>query len=193
MTPDNDFAELQELKAQCALMKEKLQQQEIVNEHILHKAMSERIASIKKWYRKQFLANAVAVPILGIVFAITQQLQWEFIALMFFGALLQLALDWKGYRMLNPDQLFSLPITEAAERVARHKWWRIRSCQIIALPFIVLMVWVVLIACHYTWHLPILALTSTIIIVGITWGIADERRLWKQLDETLRDIRILKE
>lgn len=193
MTPNNEFAELQALKEQCALMKEKLEQQEIVNERILHKAMSERIASIKKWYRNQFLTNVVAAPIVGLVFAFTQRVPWTFIALMFFVALLQLILDWKGYRMLNPDQLFSLPITEAAERVARHKWWRIRSYQIVFLPFTALVIWVVLIACHYTWHLPILALTSTIIIVGITWAVIDERKQWKQLDETLRDIRSLKE
>ena len=192
MTHATDFTELQELKSQFALISEKLDKQRIINEKMLRESMTEKLSHIEKWYRSNFLIELIAVPILTIVFLHAEAIHWSFIVFMDLLALAELALGWKCYRTLDPKTLPNLPMTSASERIARHNYLRSLGMKILSVPALVLMVWVVLVACRFTWKPTIIALSSSMIVLAVLRGISQEKANRKKLDEVLRKIEELR-
>lgn len=184
------MSELQELRKQFRLIDEKLERQRIVNEKLINESTTRHLSSVERSYRERFSISLIAVPVLTAVF-IALHYPWAFILLMDAGAILQLFLDWKSYESLDLKRFPSLPLVEAGKRVAIYKHRRAQAGRILLLPTIALMGWTALIACRYTWNLPILSLTAAAMLIGVFRGVAAERADKKALEEVLEKMKSL--
>ena len=93
--------------------------------------------------------------------------------------------------MLIPRQLLGLSMTEATERVTRYKQLRLQAHKILAIPTVVLVVWTVLIACGYSWNLPIIAMIVCVLAVGLSLQLNAEKEIRKKLNDVLKHIKEL--
>lgn len=191
MTQETNFAELQELKEQFALLSRKLDKQALINDNMLKETMTRNVSVIEREYKSRFQVVLITVPVLTIVFLI-MEFHWGFILLMDVVALTELLLDWQCYRALAPQRLMSLNMTNAAERVIRYRKLRSLTRRGILIPNIVLTVWAVLIACHYSWNVPILTLCLIVSVVAVEISIYQEKKVNKHLDSLLKHIEELK-
>ncbi len=192
-----DFAEFKELKHQFSLLDEKLEKQRIINEEIIKESMKEKLSSIERWYQYRFFLNSIPSLVVAMVFFI-QFIDkgfghWGYCLLIFVLGMVQLYLDRKAYRTLDIKNLPNLSMIQATENVVNHK--RVRSLinKIVALPLIILILWTILIACNYTWNLPILSLIVFTMGVGVSWGLHQMKQNWKKLDAVLQQIKQLRE
>lgn len=191
MTQETNFAELQELKEQFALLSRKLDKQALINDNMLKETMTRNVSVIEREYKSRFQVVLITVPVLTIVFLI-MEFHWGFILLMDVVALTELLLDWQCYRALAPQRLMSLNMTNAAERVIHYRKLRSLTRRVILIPNIVLTVWAVLIACHYSWNVPILTLCLIVSVVAVEISIYQEKKVNKHLDSLLKHIEELK-
>lgn len=192
MTQELNLSELQEFKEQFRLINGKLEKQRIVNEAILAESMNRNLSLLERSYRNRFSIPLIAAPVLTVVLS-GLHYPWAFILLMDTIALLQLFLDWKSYKALDLKNLFSASLLEAGRRVALYKHHRAQAGRILSLPGIALMGWTALIACRYTWNLPILSLTAAAILIGVFREVAAERADKKALEEVLEKMKNLQE
>ena len=192
-----DFAELQELKHQFGLLNEKLEKQRIVNEDIIKESMKEKLSYIEKWYQYRLRVCAIAAPIVSFIFMARYINEgfghWGFSLLILLTGLVELYLDRKSYRALDIKNLPNLSMTNATENVAKHKQFRSMTNKVLALPVIVLIVWTILIASHYTWNLPVIAITVFMMGISISWGLYQMKENRKRLEAVLEQIKKLRE
>ena len=192
-----DFAELQELKHQFSLLNEKLEKQRIVNEDIIKESMKEKLSYIEKWYQYRLRVCGIAGPIVSFVFMARYINEgfghWGFSLLILLTGLVELYLDRKSYRALDIKNLPNLSMTNATENVAKHKQFRSMTNKVLALPVIVLIVWTILIASHYTWNLPVIAITVFMMGISISWGLYQMKEKRKRLEAVLEQIKKLRE
>ena len=192
-----DFAELQELKHQFSLLNEKLEKQRIVNEDIIKESMKEKLSYIEKWYQYRLRVCAIAGPIVSFVFMARYINEgfghWGFSLLILLTGLVELYLDRKSYRALDIKNLPNLSMTNATENVAKHKHLIKQTNKILILPTIVLVVWAILIACNYSWNLPILAITFFMVGIAVSWGLYLAKENRKRLEAVLEQIKKLRE
>lgn len=191
-----DSAELQVLKAQFALLDQKLDQQRIINEEILKDSMNRKLSRVEQWYQSRFCTSAIAAPIAAIVF-LTQFIDkgfhyWGFCLLIIATGILEIILNRQAYKALDIANLPSMCMTEASECVARHKHKRMIANRILALPLMALIVWTILIAGDFTLKLPVIAITVFAMGATIVLGIVQQRANKKRLDEVLRQIERLR-
>ena len=187
-----DFAELRELKNQFNLLDMKLEKQRIINEEMIQESMKEKLSGIEKSYHYRFRTCTIAAPIISIVF-FAMGYHWGFCLLIISTAMLELVLDRKSYRSLNPKELPNLSLTQATENIIKHKKnWGMRN-RILLLPTIVLIVWTILIASNYSWNLEIITLTTFMMVVSISWGITQMKKNQKKLESVLEQIKKLRE
>ena len=191
-----DSAELQELKAQFTLLDQKLDQQRIINEEILKDSMNRKLSRVEQWYKNRFRTSAISAPIVGIIFLI-QFIDkgfpyWGFCLLIIATGVLEVVLNKQAYKALDVANLPSASMTEATERVARHKHLRMVANRILALPLMALIVWTILIASDFTWNLSVIAITVFAMGAAIALGVTQQRANKKRLDEVLQQIEMLK-
>ena len=195
MTQQNlDF---EELKHQYSLLNEKLEKQRIINEEMIQESMKEKLSYIEKWYRNQFQKNTIAAPIVGIVFMILYLNNgfghWGFSALILSICILQYFLYKRCYHALDIKNLPYLNMTQATEKIIKHKQLHDMANKILILPGIVLIVWTILIASGYTWNLKVIAITVFMIGVSISWGLSEMKKNQKRLEAVLEQIKKLRE
>ena len=191
-----ESTELQELKAQFNLLDSKLDKQRIINEEILRESMSSKLSRVEQWYKNRFRTSAFAAPIAGIIF-LTQYIDkgfqyWGFCLLIIATGILEIILNKRAQKALDTSNLLSMSMTEATERVARHKDLRTRANRILTLPLIALIVWTILIASDFTLNLPVIAITIFAMGACIGLGITQQKANKKRLDEVLQQIEKLR-
>ena len=191
-----DLTELQELKAQFNLLDVKLDKQRIINEEILKESMNRKLSRVEQWYQNRFRTSAIAAPIVGIIF-LTQFIgkgfpYWGFCLLIVATGILEIILNRRAYKALDIAKLPSMSMTEATERVVRHKQLRTEANRILTLPFIALIVWTILIASDFAWNLQVIAITVFAMGFTIALGVTQQRANKKRLDEVLQQIEMLK-
>jgi hypothetical protein len=193
MTQETHFAELQTLKEQFALLSRKLDKQAIINDSILNEAMTRHVSVIEREYRSRFQIALIGAPVLTVVFLLITGFHWGFILLMDAVAATEFLLDRRCYRALAPQRLMTLNMTDAAERAIRYRKLRSLTHRILLIPNIVLTVWTVLIACDYSWNVPILSLCLVVIAVAVEIHVYREKKVNRNLDSLLKHIRELRE
>ena len=82
---------------------------------------------------------------------------------------------------------------QATEKVIKYKQFRTLANKILIFPGIVLVIWTILIACRYTWNLPIIALSIFVMGVSISWGLSEMKKNQKRLESVLEQIKKLRE
>ena len=198
MTQQNlDFEELQELKEQFSLLDMKLEKQRIINEEMIQESMKEKLSSVEKWYRNQFQMNIVATPILSIGLIILFMDRgfgyWGLSLLTLTLGLLGLFLNKKAYNILDIKNLPNLNIIQATEKVIKHKQFRTLANKIEIFPAMVLLIWTTLIACRYTWNLPIIALCVFVMGISLSYTFYQMKQNQKRLEAVLEQIKKLRE
>ena len=198
MTQQNlDFAELQELKNQFNLLDMKLEKQRIINEEMIQESMKEKLSYIERWYQYRLRVCTIAAPIVSFIFMARYINEgfghWGFSLLILLTGLIELYLDRKSYQALDIKNIPNLSMTEATENVTKHRHLIKQTNKILILPSIVLVVWAILIACNYSWNLPILAITIFMVGIAISWGLYLAKQNRKKLESVLEQIKKLRE
>ena len=198
MTQQNlDFAELQELKEQFSLLDMKLEKQRIINEEMIQESMKEKLSYIERWYRNRFYTCVVAAPIVSIIFIVRNITEgvgdWTFGFMILLVALVELYFDRKAYRVLNIKNLPNLNMTQATENVIKHKQLRSLANKVLLLPFIVVIVWTILVAGGYTWNLKIISVTVFMMGLSFSYGFQQMKKNQKRLESVLEQIKKLRE
>ena len=198
MTQQNlDFTELQELKNQFSLLNEKLEKQRIINEEMIQESMKEKLSYIERWYQYRLRVCTIAAPIVSFIFMARYINEgfghWGFSLLILLTGLIELYLDRKSYQALDIKNIPNLSMTEATENVTKHRHLIKQTNKILILPSIVLVVWAILIACNYSWNLPILAITIFMVGIAISWGLYLAKQNRKKLESVLEQIKKLRE
>ena len=198
MTQQNlDFEELQELKNQFNLLDMKLEKQRIINEEMIQESMKEKLSYIERWYQYRLRVCTIAAPIVSFIFMARYINEgfghWGFSLLILLTGLIELYLDRKSYQALDIKNIPNLSMTEATENVTKHRHLIKQTNKILILPSIVLVVWAILIACNYSWNLPILAITIFMVGIAISWGLYLAKQNRKKLESVLEQIKKLRE
>ena len=198
MTQQNlDFEELQELKNQFNLLDMKLEKQRIINEEMIQESMKEKLSYIERWYQYRLRVCTIAAPIVSFIFMARYINEgfghWGFSLLILLTGLIELYLDRKSYQALDIKNIPNLSMTEATENVTKHRHLIKQTNKILILPSIVLIVWAILIACNYSWNLPILAITIFMVGIAISWGLYLAKQNRKKLESVLEQIKKLRE
>ena len=192
-----DFTELQELKNQFNLLDMKLEKQRIINEEMIQESMKEKLSYIEKWYQYRLRVCTIAAPIVSFIFMVRYINEgfghWGFSLLILLTGLIELYLDRKSYQALDLKNIPNLSMTEATENVTKHRHLIKQTNKILILPSIVLVVWAILIACNYSWNLPILAITIFMVGIAISWGLYLAKQNRKKLESVLEQIKKLRE
>ena len=198
MTQQNlDFEELQELKEQFSLLDMKLEKQRIINEEMIQESMKEKLSYIERWYRNRFYTCVVAAPIVSIIFIVRNITEgvgdWTFGFMILLVALVELYFDRKAYRVLDIKNLPNLNMTQATENVIKHKQLRSLANKVLLLPFIVVIVWTILVAGGYTWNLKIISVTVFMMGLSFSYGFQQMKKNQKRLESVLEQIKKLRE
>ena len=198
MTQQNlDFAELQELKEQFSLLDMKLEKQRIINEEMIQESMKEKLSYIERWYRNRFYTCVVAAPIVSIIFIVRNITEgfgnWTFGFMVLLVALVELYFDRKAYRVLDIKNLPNLNMTQATENVIKHKQLRSLANKVLLLPFMVVIVWTILVAGGYTWNLKIISVTVFMMGLSFSYGFQQMKKNQKRLESVLEQIKKLRE
>ncbi len=191
MTQLVDYSEFQELRNQFNLLEDKLSKQKILNEQLLQDSMKNKLSHIEWWYHLRFWISALFVPTMCVVLFLLN-ISWWFILLFVVVAMLQLVLDYRCYKTLDPKNLPNCSLTEATERVTQHKGLRSMSDRILVFPTIVLVGWAVLIAVDYTWNWPILGIVVIGLIVSYKRSMKLKEANRQRLADVLRQIEELR-
>ena len=194
MTQQNlDFEELKELKEQFSLLDKKLEKQRIINEEMIQESMKEKLSHIEKWYRNRFYTCVIAAPIVSMIFFVRNFTEgvgdWTFGLMILLVALIELYFDRKAYHALDIKNLSTLNMTQATENVIKHKQLRSLANKILILPFIVVIVWTILVAGGYTWNLKIIALTAFMMGISLFYGLQQMKKNHKRLKSVLEQIK----
>ena len=191
------MADFQELKSQFGLLNKKLEHQRIVTDELLQNSMKANMNSVDRWYKQRMLLSGVAAPVVAVVFLARNYdmgaASWGFGLLVLLVGLLELILTLSEYRTLDIVHLATKSMTEATERVCRHRKMVARNQFILSVPLVVVVAWTVLYASRFTLNLPIIALTSALIVVSLMWGFKLLKRRRRQIDEVLHQIEQLRQ
>lgn len=163
-----------------------------MTDELLQGSMKAKMTSVERWYKQRMLLSGVAAPVVAVVFLARNYdmgvASWGFGLLVLLVGLLELILTLSEYRTLDMAHLPTKSMTEATERVCRHRKMIARNQFILAVPLVVIVVWTVLYASRFTLNLPIIVLTSALIAVSLIWGFKLQKRRCQQIDEVLRQI-----
>ena len=191
-----DFKELEELKQQFVFLDDKLEKQRIISEEIIGEAIKEKLSYIEKWYKNRFKVSLVSAPIVGIVFLCMYIGKgagyWGFGLFILAVGVLEYLLNRRCYKALNIKQLPSMSMTEAHERIVNHKRLRSFTDKVLAIPYIALIAWTILVASGFAWNTVVIAITICAMALSISWGYCQQKANRKRLDAVLRHIKSLR-
>lgn len=191
-----DFKELEELKQQFVFLDEKLEKQRIISEEIIGEAIKEKLSYIEKWYKNRFKVSLVSAPIVGIVFLCMYIGKgagyWGFGLFILAVGVLEYLLNRRCYKALNINQLSSMSMTEAQERIVNHKRLRSFTDKVLAIPYIALIAWTILVASGFAWNTVVIVITVFAMALSICLGYCQQKANGKRLDEVLRHIKSLR-
>ena len=198
MTQQNlDFAELQELKEQFSLLDMKLEKQRIINEEMIQESMKEKLSYIERWYQYRLRVCTIAAPIVSFVFMARYINEgfghWGFSLMILLIGLLEFFLNRKAYYALDIKNLPNLNMTQATEKIIKHKQLRSLANKVLLLPIIVVIVWTILVAGGYTWNLKIISVTVFMMGLSFSYGFQQMKKNQKRLESVLEQIKKLRE
>ena len=191
-----DFKELEELKQQFVFLDDKLEKQRIISEEIIGEAIKEKLSYIEKWYKNRFKVSLVSAPIVGIVFLCMYIGKgagyWGFGLFILAVGVLEYLLNRRCYKALNIKQLPSMSMTEAHERIVNHKRLRSFTDKVLAIPYIALIAWTILVASGFAWNTVVIVITVFAMALSISLGYCQQKANGKRLDAVLKHIKSLR-
>lgn len=143
-TKDND---LELMRQQMDILNRKLEGQQIINDHLMRRAMRNQMAWIKKYVWGEVVAAPLLI-LLFLAFVIIFHLSWGPFILVSVMLIFSVVSDYR-INMIDDRAFLSDDLSTTASRLASMKKRRIRY-EIVAIPvFIVWMIWFVYdLYCH---------------------------------------------
>lgn len=191
-----EFKEFEELKKQFDLLDRKLEKQRIISEDIVNGAIKEKLSHIEKWYKNRFTTSIIYSPIISVVFFamyLDKGIEyWGFSLLILAVGVVEYLLNRKCYNALAIDKLPSMSMTDAQERIVKHKRLRSQMEKIMILPYIALIAWTILVASNFCFSVEVFAITTLAMGGAIVWGYCLQKANKKRLDAILQHIHTLR-
>lgn len=112
----NNSNELEQMRAQLEIMKQKLSRQKIVNDNLISKAMSNRMSWIKKFVWIEIL---VLIPLIAIIYAMFHISLWLY-AVILTACIVDAFFDYRINKM-NPSDWLAGNLVETGRKLVRMK------------------------------------------------------------------------
>ncbi len=193
METNFDQIQLDEMRQQMAILRNKLDSQALLNEKLMRRAMADRFSYVDRQKIMAIVWNLVAIPFVYYVFSVVVQLSWQIIAFtMFFQVLAVVWVVWT-YKIVRSRYLLSDNLKEVYERIQLQKK-RDRQWKFIAYPFIVVFfAWVLIELFQKTGGLAMSVAGAVGCLVGLICGLIMMYRYNKTLKETESQIQLFSE
>ena len=196
MTHEATMEELQALKQQFALLNEKLEQQKIISREAVLENINERIAYIDRKRRIRQWFMIVGYPILPIPMMRFWDMPVGIYVLYYAMGIAALIATRQMFRRLDVPSLASASLIDAGKRVMRYER-DVRRWRYFALPVaLAFLIWVgYALSPAESNSTPIYAQIGMIVgaIIGGIFGIMEERKFARKLNEILQQIRNLEQ
>lgn len=191
-----EFKEFEELKRQFDLLDGKLEKQRIISEDIVNGAIKEKLSHVEKWYKNRFSTSIIYSPIISIVLFVMYLDKgfefWGFGLFVMVVGVIEYLLNRRCYNALAIDELPSMSMTDAQERVIGHKRLRSLTEKVMLLPYIALVAWTILVASDFCFSVEVFAVTTFAMGLAVLWGYSQQRANNKRLDAVLQHIRTIR-
>lgn len=144
MENNNMNNELEQLRSQMAVLKDKLDNQEIVNDSLIKDSMSSKMS----WIRKYIVFEIVLIPIIALlwapIIAFTDITWWSFIVLMI-GIVIDVYCDYRiNVSAMKPKDYEKNNLIETAQKLVKMKHQRFVQ-MLISVPLVLIwFAWVFL-------------------------------------------------
>lgn len=186
-----EMGELQELKEQFILLTEKLEKQKIINETLIKESMRRKISYVEKKYKWYFIIATLMTPgILGIL--LLYKAHWAIVAFVLLALGIEMLLHYKGYRMLNPNELMVMGFVDASERVSRFKKFFNIVTWVMFVPALIIFIMFIGLMTDYTFHYGTIIYYGIFVLVALVWEFTRKRKMYSRLDEVLKQIKELR-
>ena len=186
-----DFAELEELKTQFNLLNEKLEKQQIINENLIKESMTRKISYVERFHKMYFIVAAMITP-LFVAIMLLYKANWAIIAFALTSLVVEIILHYKAFRTLCPKELLDMNLINAIERVSRFKKRYKIMTWIMLIPALIISVMVIGVLTNYTFDVGHVIYYGLFVAIAMIWEFTRTRKLFKNLDEVLRQIKELR-
>ena len=187
----NDNFELENMRQQMGLLKQKLAQQEIVNDALIRQSVKKNVSTVVRNYRLLFILDIIFIPLFYLIFCnyMHQPVwMWLYIAV---GLLYDAWHRCRIFRLIGDSHLFEQSLLEVRKKVLKVKKYE-RIFNIISYPL--LFLWFVLFFYneYLIAHYPSVAYTVFCfifsVVLGFGFSFAYDRRMTKHYQEVLQQI-----
>lgn len=185
-----DMEELQELKEQFNLIEEKLVKQQIINENLIKESMKKKISYVERFHKMYFIVAILTIPLFFAEMLLNKA--WAIIAFAFTSLLVEIMLHYKAFRTLSPKELLDMRLVDAMERVSRFKKRYKIMTWIMLIPALIISVMVIGVLTNYTFDVGHVIYYGLFVATAMIWEFTRTRKLFKNLDEVLRQIKELR-
>lgn len=185
-----DMEELQELKEQFNLIEEKLVKQQIINENLIKESMKKKISYVERFHKMYFIVAILAIPLFFAEMLLNKA--WAIIAFALISMVVEIILHYKAFRTLCPKELLDMNLINAIERVSRFKKRYKIMTWIMLIPALIISVMVIGVLTNYTFDVGHVIYYGLFVATAMIWEFTRTRKLFKNLDEVLRQIKELR-
>jgi membrane protein YdbS with pleckstrin-like domain len=144
----NENIELEQMKEQLSILKKKLENESILNDRLMRKAMSEKVSKINHDAIAAYIIIFFAIPYCTWVFIYLLNLSWWFCGVTDIFLLIALIYTYISHRGIRSNEILEGNLLEVSYKIARMKkmyadWLKI------GIPFLVIwIIWFVLEVLH---------------------------------------------
>lgn len=185
-----DMEELQELKEQFNLIEEKLVKQQIINENLIKESMKKKISYVERFHKMYFIVAILTIPLFFAEMLLNKA--WAIIAFALTSLVVEIILHYKAFRTLCPKELLDMNLINAIERVSRFKKRYKIMTWIMLIPALIISVMVIGVLTNYTFDVGHVIYYGLFVATAMIWEFTRTRKLFKNLDEVLRQIKELR-
>lgn len=146
---ENNREGFEDIQRQIDLLKKKLDNEKIINERLMCKAMSSRVNSVERYLWKVLSLGVVAMALMALDFIVLFPLSLPFVIATELMLLCCIVFTCINKRLVSSDKIMSGNLIEASSSLARFKKREIRYI-CVSIPLTVLwMTWLVFEICVY--------------------------------------------
>lgn len=131
------YTELEEMKAQLALLNKKLEKETIVNERLIRRAMKNKAWGIRRKIIAESILTILMIPYFILVMPVVVELSMGFCCFVVFFMLLALAYNGYIYKNFRPQDFLQGSLLEARKDTLKLKRLYAFWLKYIGIPFIV--------------------------------------------------------
>ena len=141
---------LDEMRSQIAILKEKVDKQDIVNDKLMHRVINTRTGDIKRKMRVAVICGLITIAISPWAFHHNLGLSWWFIIVTDIFMIYCMSMEIYYKRMVSDNALMNASVLEVAQRMSHFKTCYKRYTMINI--FVLLPIWVIWLLVEVYFH-----------------------------------------